>query len=101
MLFSLLFCIKSWFPYCWIGLWSAGKREGPANIRNSHYNYEGYFSKGMPIGTGKMSFQGCQQRGEYVMTDVFIRNNGMLETKQEPIWRCTTLEYLGAKSNAQ
>jgi hypothetical protein len=27
------------------------------------------------------------------MTDVFVRNDGMLETKQEPIWRCTELEY--------
>ncbi len=47
----------------------------------------------MPYGPGKMSFHGCQQLGEYIMTDVFIRKNGMLETKQEPVWRCTALEH--------
>jgi hypothetical protein len=40
-----------------------------------------------------MSFKGCQQLGEYVMTDVFVRKNGLLETEQEPTWRCTELIY--------
>jgi hypothetical protein len=40
-----------------------------------------------------MSFKGCQQLGEYVMTDVFVRKNGILETEQEPAWQCTELVY--------
>ena len=81
------------FISCLAGSWSAGKREGSANIKNYHYSYQGSFSKGIPRGHGKMLFSTCQQHGEYIMTDVFVRNNGMLETKQEPIWRCTELEY--------
>ena len=68
---------------------------------NSHYTYQGFFSKGIPQGPGKMSFEGCQQTGEYIMTDVFVRNNGMLETHQEPVWRCTALEYSGPNLTAQ
>lgn len=73
-----------------------GKREGSADVSNNHYTFQGYFSKGVPRGPGKMFFAGCQQRGEYIMTDVFVRKNGMLETHLEPTWRCTELEYSGA-----
>lgn len=84
-----------------LGAWSYGKKQGAANVTNNQYNFQGFFSKGLPLGPGKMSFPGCQQRGEYILTDVFVRNNGMLETYQETIWRCTALDYIGALSTRE
>jgi hypothetical protein len=74
-------------------MWSVGIREGPGDMMNNHFTYHGYFKDNLPNGPGKMSFKGCQQLGEYVMTDVFVRKNGLLETEQEPTWRCTELIY--------
>jgi hypothetical protein len=74
-------------------MWSAGIREGLGDIVNNHFTYHGHFRDNLPQGPGKMSFKGCQQLGEYVMTDVFVRKNGILETEQEPAWQCTELVY--------
>ena len=74
-----------------LGMWSGGIREGPGDIKNNHYTYHGNFKNNLPQGPGKISFTGCEQLGEYVMTDIFTRRNGILETEQEPTWRCTEL----------
>ena len=74
-------------------MWSAGIREGLGDFINNHYIYHGSFKDNLPQGPGKMSFTKCQQLGEYVMTDVFVRKNGMLETEQEPAWHCTELVH--------
>ncbi len=72
-------------------MWSAGIKDGPGGIKNNQFTYKGYFRKNLPQGPGKMLFTGCQQFGEYVLTDIFTRKNGILETEQEPIWHCTEL----------
>ena len=72
-------------------MWSAGIRDGPGDITNNHYTYHGNFKNNRPQGPGKISFPGCEQFGEYVLTDVFTRRNGILETEQESTWRCTEL----------
>ncbi|XP_028404775.1 radial spoke head 1 homolog [Dendronephthya gigantea] len=79
-----------------VRMWSAGIREGYGGMMNNHFTYHGYFKNNNPYGPGTMSFNGCQQHGEYVLTDVFVRKNGMLETEQEPTWRCTELVYSSA-----
>ena len=78
-----------------LGTWLSGTRNGAGDIINNHFTYHGYFTNNLPQGPGKMIFTGCQQLGEYVMNDVFVRKNGMLETEQEPTWRCTELVYSG------
>lgn len=76
-------------------MWIAGIRGGNGDVSTNQFTFHGYFKNDVPHGPGKMSFQGCEQHGEYIMTDVFVRKNGMLETIQEPTWRCSELTYSG------
>lgn len=72
-------------------MWTSGIREGAGDFINKHFVFHGLFQNNIPQGPGKMSFAECEQLGEYVMNDVFVHRNGMLETEQEPSWRCTEL----------
>lgn len=84
---------------CFIGNWRDGIRVGTGKVINKQYTFLGKFKDNYPLGAGKMIFEGCQQIGEYIMTDVFVRKNGILETEQEATWRCCELIYSSGSRN--
>lgn len=80
-------------------MWKAGKREGRGGLATQQFTFEGDFKEDVPHGPGKMLFNGCQQVGEYIMTNIFVRKDGMLETKQEPSWHCSKLTCSASKQD--
>ncbi|XP_032212009.1 radial spoke head 1 homolog isoform X1 [Mustela erminea] len=55
----------------YIGTWVNGQQEGAAELIHLNHRYQGKFFNKNPVGPGKYVFDiGCEQHGEYRLTDV-------------------------------
>ncbi|XP_023571796.1 radial spoke head 1 homolog [Octodon degus] len=55
----------------YVGTWVHGQQMGAAELIHLNHRYQGKFLNKNPVGTGKYIFDvGCEQHGEYRLTDV-------------------------------
>ncbi|GAB5576232.1 radial spoke head 1 homolog isoform X1 [Prionailurus iriomotensis] len=61
----------------YVGTWVNGQQEGMAELIHLNHRYQGKFLNKNPVGPGKYVFDiGCEQHGEYRLTDVLTRTEG-------------------------
>ncbi|KAG8518593.1 Radial spoke head 1 [Galemys pyrenaicus] len=82
----------------YVGTWVNGQQEGAAELIHLNHRYQGKFLNKNPVGPGKYVFDiGCEQHGEYRLTDV---ERGEEEEEEEtsvtilPKWRATEITEL-------
>lgn len=82
----------------YVGTWVNGQQEGAAQLIHLNHRYQGKFVNKHPFGPGKYVFDiGCEQHGEYRLTDV---ERGEEEEEEEtlatvtPKWRATKITEL-------
>uniref|UniRef100_A0A452VNV3 Radial spoke head 1 homolog n=1 Tax=Ursus maritimus TaxID=29073 RepID=A0A452VNV3_URSMA len=83
----------------YVGTWVNGQQEGAAELIHLNHRYQGKFLNKNPIGPGKYVFDiGCEQHGEYRLTDV---ERGEEEEEEEttmmavvPKWKATKITEL-------
>nr|AAZ75691.1 TSGA2 [Mus musculus] len=55
----------------YVGTWVHGRQEGAAELIHLNHRYQGKFINKNPVGPGKYIFDvGCEQHGEYCLTDM-------------------------------
>nr|XP_023414897.1 radial spoke head 1 homolog isoform X2 [Loxodonta africana] len=82
----------------YVGTWVNGQQEGAAELIHLNHRYQGKFLNKNPVGPGKYVFDiGCEQHGEYRLTDV---ERGEEEEEEEaliavvPKWKATKITEL-------
>ncbi|XP_062031127.1 radial spoke head 1 homolog [Lepus europaeus] len=82
----------------YVGTWVNGQQEGAAELIHLNHRYQGKFLNKNPVGPGKFVFDiGCEQHGEYRLTDV---ERGEEEEEEEalvavvPKWKATKITEL-------
>ncbi|XP_012634597.1 radial spoke head 1 homolog [Microcebus murinus] len=82
----------------YVGTWVNGQQEGAAELIHLNHRYQGKFFNKNPVGPGKYVFDiGCEQHGEYRLTDV---ERGEEEEEEEtlvtviPKWKATKITEL-------
>ncbi|XP_028361041.1 radial spoke head 1 homolog [Phyllostomus hastatus] len=82
----------------YVGTWVNGQQEGAAELIHLNHRYQGKFLNKNPVGPGKYVFDiGCEQHGEYQLTDV---ERGEEEEEEEavvtviPKWKATKITEL-------
>uniref|UniRef100_A0A8C8XT55 Radial spoke head 1 homolog n=1 Tax=Panthera leo TaxID=9689 RepID=A0A8C8XT55_PANLE len=83
----------------YVGTWVNGQQEGMAELIHLNHRYQGKFLNKNPVGPGKYVFDiGCEQHGEYRLTDV---ERGEEEEEEEvtlmtvvPKWKATSITEL-------
>ncbi|XP_076975106.1 radial spoke head 1 homolog [Tamandua tetradactyla] len=82
----------------YVGSWVNGQQEGAAELIHLNHRYQGKFLNKNPVGPGKYVFDiGCEQHGEYRLTDV---ERGEEEEEEEamltvvPRWKATKITEL-------
>uniref|UniRef100_A0A8D0SSL8 Radial spoke head component 1 n=1 Tax=Sus scrofa TaxID=9823 RepID=A0A8D0SSL8_PIG len=82
----------------YVGTWVKGQQEGAAELIHLNHRYQGKFLNKNPVGPGKYVFDiGCEQHGEYRLTDV---ERGEEEEEEEaqvtvvPRWKATKITEL-------
>uniref|UniRef100_A0A8D1SRI5 Radial spoke head component 1 n=1 Tax=Sus scrofa TaxID=9823 RepID=A0A8D1SRI5_PIG len=82
----------------YVGTWVKGQQEGAAELIHLNHRYLGKFLNKNPVGPGKYVFDiGCEQHGEYRLTDV---ERGEEEEEEEaqvtvvPRWKATKITEL-------
>ncbi|XP_017529341.3 radial spoke head 1 homolog isoform X2 [Manis javanica] len=82
----------------YVGTWVHGQQEGAAELIHLNHRYQGKFLNKNPVGPGKYVFDiGCEQHGEYRLTDV---ERGEEEEEEEtlvpviPKWKATKITEL-------
>nr|KAF6476002.1 radial spoke head component 1 [Rousettus aegyptiacus] len=82
----------------YVGTWANGQQEGAAELIHLNHRYQGKFLNKNPVGAGKYVFDiGCEQHGEYRLTDV---ERGEEEEEEEtlvtviPKWKATKITEL-------
>ncbi|OWK06015.1 RSPH1 [Cervus elaphus hippelaphus] len=82
----------------YVGAWVNGQQEGAAELIHLNHRYQGKFLNKNPVGPGKYVFDiGCEQHGEYRLTDV---ERGEEEEEEEtlitvvPKWKATKITEL-------
>ncbi|XP_037000486.2 radial spoke head 1 homolog [Artibeus jamaicensis] len=82
----------------YVGTWVNGQQEGAAELIHLNHRYQGKFLSKNPVGPGKYVFDiGCEQHGEYQLTDV---ERGEEEEEEEtlvttvPKWKATKITEL-------
>ncbi|KAF5927461.1 hypothetical protein HPG69_016099 [Diceros bicornis minor] len=85
----------------YVGTWVNGQQEGAAELIHLNHRYQGKFLNKNPIGPGKYVFDiGCEQHGEYRLTEVSGRERGEEEEEEEsvvsvvPKWKATKITEL-------
>lgn len=81
-----------------MGTWVHGQQEGAAELIHLNHRYQGKFLNKNPVGPGKYIFDvGCEQHGEYRLTDMERTEE---EEEEEtmlnitPKWRATKITEL-------
>uniref|UniRef100_A0A8C9QC93 Radial spoke head 1 homolog n=1 Tax=Spermophilus dauricus TaxID=99837 RepID=A0A8C9QC93_SPEDA len=82
----------------YVGTWVNGQQEGAAELVHLNHRYQGKFMNKNPVGPGKYVFDiGCEQHGEYRLTDT---ERGEEEEEEEtlitivPKWKATKITDL-------
>eukprot|EP00069_Balaena_mysticetus_P022281 bmy_14100T0 len=82
----------------YVGTWVNGQQKGVAELIHLNHRYQGKFLNKNPVGPGKYVFDiGCEQHGEYHLTDV---ERGEEEEEEEtlvtvvPKWKVTKITEL-------
>ncbi|KAB0398081.1 hypothetical protein E2I00_019729, partial [Balaenoptera physalus] len=82
----------------YVGTWVNGQQKGTAELIHLNHRYQGKFLNKNPVGPGKYVFDiGCEQHGEYRLTDV---ERGEEEEEEEtlvtvvPKWKVTKITEL-------
>ncbi|KAM7319100.1 radial spoke head 1 homolog [Alexandromys fortis] len=82
----------------YVGSWVNGQQEGAAELIHLNHRYQGKFLNKNPVGPGKYVFDiGCEQHGEYRLTDV---ERGEEEEEEEtlvnivPKWKALKITEL-------
>ncbi|XP_048202152.1 radial spoke head 1 homolog isoform X2 [Perognathus longimembris pacificus] len=82
----------------YVGTWVSGQQEGAAELIHLNHRYQGKFLNKNPVGPGKYVFDiGCEQHGEYRLTDM---ERGEEEEEEEtavtivPKWRAIKITEL-------
>ncbi|XP_021500833.1 radial spoke head 1 homolog [Meriones unguiculatus] len=82
----------------YVGSWVNGQQEGAAELIHLNHRYQGKFINKNPVGPGKYIFDiGCEQHGEYRLTDV---ERGEEEEEEEtlvtiiPKWKALKITEL-------
>lgn len=82
----------------YVGTWVHGQQEGAAELIHLNHRYQGKFINKNPVGPGKYVFDvGCEQHGEYRLTDV---ERGEEEEEEEalvsivPKWKALKITEL-------
>ncbi|XP_069328355.1 radial spoke head 1 homolog isoform X2 [Eulemur rufifrons] len=82
----------------YVGTWVNGQQEGAAELIHLNHRYQGKFFNKNPVGPGKYVFDiGCEQHGEYRLTDM---ERGEEEEEEEtlvsaiPKWKATKITEL-------
>lgn len=82
----------------YVGSWVNGQQEGAAELIHLNHRYQGRFLNKNPVGPGKYVFDiGCEQHGEYRLTDV---ERGEEEEEEEtsvsivPKWKALKITEL-------
>uniref|UniRef100_A0A8C3WRU7 Radial spoke head 1 homolog n=1 Tax=Catagonus wagneri TaxID=51154 RepID=A0A8C3WRU7_9CETA len=82
----------------YVGAWVNGQQEGAAELVHLNHRYQGKFLNKNPVGPGKYVFDiGCEQHGEYRLTDV---ERGEEEEEEEtqatvvPKWKAIEITEL-------
>ncbi|XP_036898924.1 radial spoke head 1 homolog [Sturnira hondurensis] len=82
----------------YVGTWVNGQQEGAAELIHLNHRYQGKFLSKNPVGPGKYVFDiGCEQHGEYQLTDT---ERGEEEEEEEtlvtavPRWKATKITEL-------
>ncbi|XP_058152271.1 radial spoke head 1 homolog [Dasypus novemcinctus] len=82
----------------YVGSWVHGQQEGAAELIHLNHRYQGKYLNKNPVGPGKYVFDiGCEQHGEYRLTDV---ERGEEEEEEEtlvtviPKWKASKITEL-------
>ncbi|XP_051008462.1 radial spoke head 1 homolog [Acomys russatus] len=82
----------------YVGSWVNGQQEGSAELIHLNHRYQGKFINKNPVGSGKYIFDvGCEQHGEYRLTDL---ERGEEEEEEEtlvniiPKWKALKITEL-------
>uniref|UniRef100_A0A8D2CYI7 Radial spoke head 1 homolog n=1 Tax=Sciurus vulgaris TaxID=55149 RepID=A0A8D2CYI7_SCIVU len=82
----------------YVGTWVNGQQEGAAELIHLNHRYQGKFMNKNPVGPGKYVFDiGCEQHGEYRLTDT---ERGEEEEEEEtlativPKWKAARITGL-------
>ncbi|XP_035306232.1 radial spoke head 1 homolog isoform X2 [Cricetulus griseus] len=82
----------------YVGSWVNGQQEGAAELIHLNHRYQGKFMNKNPVGPGKYLFDiGCEQHGEYRLTDM---ERGEEEEEEEalvsivPKWKAIKITEL-------
>nr|AAZ75690.1 TSGA2 [Mus spretus] len=82
----------------YVGTWVHGQQEGAAELIHLNHRYQGKFINKNPVGPGKYVFDvGCEQHGEYRLTDM---ERGEEEEEEEtlvnivPKWKALKITEL-------
>ncbi|XP_028623796.1 radial spoke head 1 homolog isoform X2 [Grammomys surdaster] len=82
----------------YVGTWVHGQQEGAAELIHLNHRYQGKFMNKNPVGPGKYVFDiGCEQHGEYRLTDM---ERGEEEEEEEtlvnivPKWKALKITEL-------
>ncbi|XP_040339782.1 radial spoke head 1 homolog isoform X2 [Herpailurus yagouaroundi] len=83
----------------YVGTWVNGQQEGMAELIHLNHRYQGKFLNKNPVGPGKYVFDiGCEQHGEYRLTDVERGEEGEEEEVTlmtvVPKWKATSITEL-------
>ncbi|XP_033274279.1 radial spoke head 1 homolog isoform X2 [Orcinus orca] len=81
----------------YVGTWVNGQQKGTAELIHLNHRYQGKFLNKNPVGPGKYVFDiGCEQHGEYRLTDV---ERGEEDEEETPVtvvpkWKVTKITEL-------